>query len=70
MQVLWERSSDNHFRPEVTDDAGCDYRNQAGQHETVVQEVLTDLGGAGPVEVHGGYVTRVVGNKEVAVYRR
>ena len=42
--------------------------NQAGQHEAMVQEILANLGGTGSVEVHGGYVTRVVGNKEIAIY--
>jgi len=64
---LWENPSDNQLSPEVTDDAGCDYRNQAGQHETVVQKVLTDFSGAGMIEVHGGNITGIVGNKEIAV---
>ncbi len=34
----------------------------------MVQEILANLGGTGSVEVHGGYVTRVVGNKEIAIY--
>ena len=54
---------------EVAGDAGDDGVDHTRHHERVVQQVLADDGGSSAVEVHRGDIRRIVGNKEVAIYR-
>ena len=46
---------------------GDAYADEAGHHETVVEQVFADDCSAAAVEIHRGDVGRIVGDKEITV---
>ena len=49
------------------DESGNAHADEAGHHETMVEEILSDDGRPAAVEVDGGDVRRIVGNEEIAI---
>ena len=62
-----ERILENQPCQQVRHEGGDGDGDEAGHHEGVVEEVLTNLGGAGTVEIDGSHIRGVRRDEEIAI---